>query len=349
MAAVKPEQLGAQLKRGLKPVYVVTGDEPLLVQEACDQIRRVAREQGYSQHEIHHAEAGFNWDNLLMSANALSLFAEKKILDVRIRNGKPGDAGGKALKQYCTAPPEDTLLLLVLPKLDKRQRNTAWFKAVDAAADVISLWPIHAEQLPRWIEQRMNAAGLRADDEAIGILCAKIEGNLLAAVQEIEKLKLLSEDTYIDASTMASVVMDSARYNVFDLVDKALLGDARAAVTCLSGLRAEGNAAPVILWALVNQVRQLAQLREATDRGRPFDGAYNALRLRRDKQRLQQMAHQRLNGARLHWLLRQCALADRQIKGLDSGDEWNTLLDVTLGLAGIEALNRRSLKLALNG
>ncbi|WP_370979765.1 DNA polymerase III subunit delta [Agaribacterium sp. ZY112] len=348
MARLKPEQLANNLKRQLQTVYVVCGDETLLVHEACSAIRKAARQQGYSQHEIHHAEGSFKWDNLLMSANELSLFAEKKIIEVRISNGKPGDAGGKALRAYCDNIPDDTLLLVVLPKIDKRSENTAWFKALANAGDAITIWPIGMQQLPRWIEQRLHSVGLSAEPEALTLLCAKVEGNLLAAVQEIEKLKLLSENPLIDTETMAEAVMDSARYSIFDLVDKALAGDAQGTTSCLLGLKGEGNAPPMVLWALANQLRTLAQLEEICDNGRSFDAACKQLRIWSNKQALTRAASQRLQLNQLHWLLRKCSHCDKLIKGSARGEVWSALLDIALGLCGVDALNKRSQKLLLS-
>lgn len=348
MAKIPPEKLSSNIKKQLSAVYLISGDETLLVHEACESIRKTARKQGFAQHEVHHVEGNFNWDNFLMGANEMSLFSDKKVIEVRIKNGKPGDAGGKALKAYCGNIPDDTILILVLPKIDKRSENTAWYKAVASAGDTITIWPINTQQLPRWIETRMHAAGLSAEPQAIDVLCAKIEGNLLAAVQEIEKLKLLSDSKFIDAATMAAAVTDSARYNVFDLIDKALAGDSRAAVDCLSGLRAEGNSAPVILWALVNQVRTLTQIMELTQAGRSFDAAAQHAKVWKNKMTLVRRASQRTSLSDLHWLLRKCALADRVIKGINKGDAWNELLDITLGLTGVNALSKRSKKLALN-
>lgn len=347
MAKLNPDQLTNALKKSLRSVYLISGDETLIVQESCEQIRKTARAQGFSQHEIQHVETNYSWDSLLMSANALSLFADKKVIELRIRNGKPGDAGGKALRAYCENLPEDTILMIVLPKIDRRVENSVWYKTVAAAGDTVTVWPISAQQLPRWIDKRMNAAGLRADAEAIDVLCAKIEGNLLAAVQEIEKLKLISDDKIIDAPTMASAVMDSARYNVFDLIDKALAGESRSAVECLSGLRAEGNSSPVILWALVNQIRTLMQIRELTDSGRSFDAAASQAKVWKNKLQIMRRASSRVNLSQLQWLLRKCAHTDRVIKGMQLGDAWNELLDITLGLSGVEALNKRSQKMAL--
>lgn len=348
MAKLAPEKLSASLNKQLKPVYLISGDETLLVNEASEAIRKHARQDGYSQHEIHHVEGSFNWDNLLMSANAMSLFAEKKIIEVRIKNGKPGDAGGKALKAYCERVPDDTLLILVLPKIDKRSESTAWYKAVANVGDTITIWPVGIKQLPRWVETRLHAAGLSAEPQAIDILCAKVEGNLLAAVQEIEKLKLLGDNKVIDAAAMAAAVTDSARYNVFDLVDKAMSGDSRAAVECLAGLKAEGNSAPVILWALVNQARTLAQVLELMQSGRTFDSAAQQAKVWKNKITMVRRASQRCNLNDLHWLLRKCAHADRIIKGIDKGDEWNELMDISLNLSGVNALSKRSQKVALS-
>ena len=348
MAKLVPEKISSSLSKQLKPVYLISGDETLLVNEASSEIRKHARKQGYSQHEVHHVEGSFNWDNLLMSANTMSLFAEKKIIEVRIKNGKPGDAGGKALKAYCAQVPDDTLLVLVLPKIDKRSENTAWHKAVASVGDTLTIWPIGIKQLPRWIETRLHAAGLSAEPQAIDILCAKVEGNLLAAVQEIEKLKLLSDSKVIDATSMAAAVTDSARYNVFDLVDKAMSGDARAAVECLAGLKAEGNSAPVILWALVNQARTLAQVLELMQSGDSFDVAAQKSKVWKNKINLVRRASQRCKLKDMHWLLRHCSHADRIIKGIDNGDVWNELMDISLNLSGVMALSKRSQKVALS-
>ena len=347
MAKINADRLSSSLKNAFKPVYLVSGDETLLVDESCAAIRKHAKSLGYTQLEIHQAEAQFNWDNLFLSANALSLFSEKKIIEVRIPNGKLGDKGSKAIKAYCERLPEDVLLLLVLPKIDKRNEASAWYKAISSVGDCIAVWPVGAQQLPRWIEQRLFSFGLSADADAIAILCAKVEGNLLAAVQEIEKLKLICDANIIDAGTMASSVMDSSRYNVFDLIDKALSGDSRAAVDCLSGLRSEGTSAPVLLWALANQIRTLIQLKDLTSSGRSFENAANQARVWKNKMPLIKRAHQRLSSQQLLSALRKCAHVDKVIKGVSAGDEWNDLLDVTLKLTGVEALNKRSQKMVM--
>lgn len=347
MGKFNADKLPSALKQAFKPVYLVSGDETLLVHESCMAIRKHAKEQGFSQHEIYHAEGQFDWDSILMSANALSLFAERKIIELRVPNGKLGDKGSKVIKAYCESPPEDTLLIIVLPKIDKRSESSAWYKSVSSVGDCVTIWPIGLQQLPRWVEKRLYQAGLSAEPEALAILCAKIEGNLLAAVQEIEKLKLMGHDKVIDAAAMAASVMDSSRFNAFDLIDKALSGDTRASVECLSSLRSEGTSAPVLLWALTNQVRSLAEIKDMTDKGRSFENAATQARVWKSKMPLVKRAHQRLHTQQLLSILRKCALTDKMIKGVAMGDEWNELLDITLRLTGVDALNKRSQNLAL--
>jgi len=280
-----------------------------------------------------------------MNANSLSLFAEKKIIELRLKSAKVGDAGSKALQQYCTALPEDTLLLIVGPKFDRRSENTAWYKTIAEKGHAVTIWPVNLQRLPRWIGERLHQAGLSAEPDALAILAAKVEGNLLAAVQEIEKLKLLSDTKLIDARMMASVVMDSSRYNVFDLIDKALSGDAASAVDCFNGLKAEGNAAPVILWALADQVRTLLSICEIQSQGQSVDRAIDQMRVRKNRQPLVRRALQRLSPNQLRWLLRRCGQSDRMIKGMASGDTWNTMLDITLNLSGLNSLSPKVLRL----
>mgnify|MGYP003647970503 CR=1 FL=1 len=347
MAKLRLDQLNAALKKSIAPVYLVTGDETLLISEACDSIRQHAQKQGYIERELHHTDAGFQWDALNHSANSMSLFSDKKIIEIRVHNGKPGDAGSKAIVEYCQHADDQNLLLLVLPKIDKRSQNTKWFKAVEATGATISVWPISAQQLPSWIEQRMQRHGLSADRDAIDILCAKIEGNLLAAAQEIEKLKLLSDDTHITAQTMADAVTDSARYDVFTLVDKALMGDSRAAVTSLQGLRGEGTEPTLILWALSREIRTIALIKESMENGKSFGFCAKQAGVWDKRQSVIQHAVQRLHIKQVHTLVRKSGLADKMIKGIVRGDAWSELVDIVLSLAGTQALTPRTQRLSL--
>ncbi|WP_439134365.1 DNA polymerase III subunit delta [Pseudomaricurvus sp.] len=347
MAKLRPDQLNGALRKQLAPVYLISGDEPLLVQESCDLIRQAARKAGFTERELHHAEASFDWDELLTSANSLSLFADRKILELRIDNGKPGDKGGKALTRYCENPPEDTLLLIVMPKLDGSSQRSKWFKAVDKVATFVQIWPIAPPQLPRWIDQRIQLAGMTASHDAIEMLAARIEGNLLAAAQEIEKLKLLAVDGQVTAEMIAGSVADSARYDVFNLIDKALHGDARSAVRTLQGLKGEGTDATVILWALAREIRTLSQIAHAMQQGQPLDRAAKSAGVWDKRKALVANALRRLKLTQLQMLLRKANGIDKAIKGLRRADAWDELMDLTLNLSGTFSLSPQVQKLSL--
>ncbi|GAA5524041.1 DNA polymerase III subunit delta [Microbulbifer aestuariivivens] len=331
---LNPRQLSQSLNKGLAPIYVVSGDEPLLIQECCDSIRAAARQQGFSERELLHAENNFDWGQLLASAGSLSLFAEKKLIEVRLPSGKPGDKGSKALQEFAQIGSEDLLLLLVLPKVDRTQLNSKWMKALDQQGALIQIWPVDAQEMPRWIHQRLRAEGLDAEPEAIQILAERVEGNLLAASQEIEKLKLLSSDTLITASTMNDAVASSARYDVFGLIDRALAGDAEAAVKTLHGLRAEGVEAPVVLWALAREIRSLLEIGEKLDQGQPI----NRLVRIQKRQPLVQAALSRLQPRQLEALLLRARAVDNAIKGGRELNPWTGLLELTLNLSGKRSL-----------
>lgn len=350
MAKLRSDQLEktlANTKSALSPIYLISGDEPLLVQEACDAVRQAAKKRDFLERELHHTDAGFHWDTLHHSANSISLFAEKKLIEIRVHNGKPGDAGSKALVEYAEAPSEDNVLLLEFPKLDKRTQNSKWFKALDKVGTIVTIWPISSQQMPHWVSTRLARAGLNADPQAIEILCAKTEGNLLAASQEIEKLKLLTDSEHIDAATMANAVTTSARYDVFGLADKALSGDSRASVVHLQGLRGEGTEPTIVLWALAREIRALTAIKEALDNGKSFDFVAKSAGVWDNRKTLVRNALKRLNRTQLHLLVRKASLADKVIKGLGSGDIWNVLLDIVLSMSGAHALNAKSQKMLL--
>lgn len=350
MAKLRFEQLSAALKKSLSPIYLVSGDEPLLVQEACDSIRNAARTAGFSERELYHNEPGMDWGQILSSANSLSLFAERKLIELRLGSGKPGDKGGKVLLEYAAAPAADTLLLIAAPKLDGSTQRAKWFKAIEKAGCLVQIWPVTAAQLPRWIGQRLQQAGLKADSQAVEVLASKVEGNLLAASQEIEKLKLLvAEDGLISAEMMSSAVADSARYDVFGLVDKALHGDARAAVKNLHGLRGEGTDATVILWALAREIRTLWRVAHACAQGQNFDWAAKQAGVWDKRKALVKTALRRLKLPQLQLLLRKANAIDKAIKGMSMAQPWDELLDLTLNLSGTVSLSPRVQRLALSG
>ncbi|MCO7545453.1 DNA polymerase III subunit delta [Stutzerimonas nitrititolerans] len=333
-----PAQLGKHLQGSLAPVYVVSGDEHLLCQEACDAIRAACRQQAFSERQVLSVESGFDWGQLFEAGANLSLFAEKRLLELRIPNGKPGDKGAAALLHYLARPAEDTVLLISLPKLDGSTQKTKWAKALIDGKDVqfLQIWPVDAAQLPQWIRQRLSQAGLAADQEAVELIAARVEGNLLAADQEIEKLKLLAEDGRVTADTVQAAVADSARYDVFGLIDATLQGHPEHSLRMLEGLRGEGIEAPVILWALARELRLLANIAQQYAQGVPLERAFSQARPPVwDKRRpLVSKALQRHDVAGWQRLLMAAQLIDEQIKGQAEGDPWIGLSNLCLQLSG---------------
>lgn len=327
---INPRQLQQSLNKGLMPIYIVSGDEPLIVQECCDSIRAAAKQNGFSERELLHGENNFDWGQLLASAGSMSLFAEKKVVELRLPGGKPGDKGSKALQEFAQIASDDLLLLLVLPRLERSQLNSKWMKALDQKGVLIQVWPVDAAEMPRWIHQRLRSAGLEAEPEAIQVLAERVEGNLLAASQEIEKLKLLSQDKVITAELMNETVASSARYDVFGLIDKALAADAEGAVKTLHGLRAEGVEAPVVLWALAREIRSLLEIGEKLDQGQPLQ---RLVRIQK-RQPLVQAALARLRPRQLESLLLRARAVDAAIKGGKDQAPWTGLLELTINLSG---------------
>ncbi|MDH0730662.1 DNA polymerase III subunit delta [Pseudomonas sichuanensis] len=335
---LSPAQLNKHLQGQLAPVYIVSGDDPLLCQEAADAIRGAARQQGYDERQVFSADANFDWGNLLLAGASLSLFAQRRLLELRLPSGKPGDKGAAALIEYCANPAEDTLLLISLPKLDGSAQKTKWGKALieGGHCQFIQIWPVDAQQLPQWINQRLSQAGLTAQRDAVDMIAARVEGNLLAAAQEIEKLKLLADGNQITVETVQAAVADSARFDVFGLVDAILNGEAAHALRMLEGLRGEGVEPPVILWALARELRLLAGLAQQFSQGVPLDKAFSQARPPVwDKRRpLVSKALQRLSAQRWAMLLQDAQRIDAQIKGQAQGSPWTSLARLSLLMAG---------------
>lgn len=334
---LNPAQLGKHLQGTLAAVYVVSGDEPLLCQEACDAIRAATRAQGFSERQVFNAEANFDWGSLLQASASLSLFADKRLLELRIPGGKLSDKG-VALLEYLARPAEDTVLLISLPKLDGSTQKSKWAKALIEGPNTqfLQIWPVDTNQLGQWIRQRMAQSGLTASQEAVEMIAVRVEGNLLAAAQEIEKLKLLAKDNQVDVDTVQAAVADSARFDVFGLIDAALNGEAAHALRMLEGLRGEGVEPPVILWALAREVRMLATIAQQYSQGMPLDKAFSSARPPVwDKRRpLVSKALQRHSAQRWGKLLEDAQAIDAQIKGQAPGDAWSSLNMLTLSMCG---------------
>jgi DNA polymerase-3 subunit delta len=335
---LRPDQLAKSLSQRLLPVYLLSGDEPLQLNESADAIRRVAREAGYQNRVVLEVSTGFRWDDLLAEANSLSLFAEKKLLDVRIPNGKPGREGSKALDEYCANVSADNLLLLTLPKLDKSQQSSKWFKRIEQVGGVVQIWPISPQQLPRWIDQRLRQVGLIPDAEAAKMLADRVEGNLLAAQQEIEKLRLIHDAGHINVDQLLTAVTDNARYDVFELVDTALRQQPARCIKVLQGLRAEGVAAPIVLWALHREIAQLSEIALQAEQNPNLEQVLARARVWEKRKGLIRQAIQRQSAQQWLILLSLCQIADASIKGANQQEPWRLLEDICLGLCAHSAL-----------
>lgn len=330
---LRPDQLARHGSEPLRPLYVVHGDEVLLQQEAADTLRQAARKQGFSERELHHAERGADWNELLASANNLSLFGDRKLLEIRF-SGKPDATAASALEKYAADPSPDTLLLLLLPKLDGSAQKAKWFVACENAGASVQLPQIDAQSMPDWLRGRLQQAGLSGDAETFSLLLERVEGNLLAAQQEVEKLRLLSQNGVLTPDIVRQAVGDSARYNAYDMADCALAGDAVKAARMLAGLRAEGESESSLLWAIGKDARTLAALREGVDAGQPLNTLLQQCGVWQKRQPLFQRALQRTSSAAARDLVGEILAVDRAIKGQSIENAWDVLLRLTMAVAG---------------
>ncbi|CAA9891083.1 DNA polymerase III subunit delta [Candidatus Methylobacter favarea] len=334
---LKPEQLKVSLQKKIAPVYFISGDEPLQLGGMADAVRKAARKAGFETREVFSVETGFEWKELTVSAGSLSIFSDKKIIDLRMHSGTPGADGAKALIAYCDRLPEDVLLLVTAGKVAKEAFKSRWLQALDKVGIIIQVWPPERQDLIPWLQQRMQRRGLHAETEGLRILAGRIEGNLLSAVQEIEKLYVLHGAGTISNQQIFDAVADSSRYDVFKLVDSALAADVNRVFKILSGLKAEGNAAPVVLWALTRDARELLKIKLSSAHGRHGENFKNS-QIRDNRKQLVNAALNRLGETDLNKILVLSAKADRQIKGQQQGDAWETLLAICLMFASQEVL-----------
>ncbi|MCU7921201.1 MAG: DNA polymerase III subunit delta [Candidatus Thiodiazotropha sp. (ex Dulcina madagascariensis)] len=334
---LRNDQLIARLQRDLAPIYLLSGDEPLQMREAADEIRDTARRQGFNEREVLDQNSGFDWSALRAAAENLSLFGDRRLLELRLSSAKIGAEGAKTLGVYCERPADDTLLLITLPKLEKAQTTSKWLKAIDRLGVIVQIWPVEGARLAPWIEQRLRRAGLIPEAGVVEMLADRVEGNLLAASQEIEKIRLLQGEGVVNAEQLAEVVADSARFDIFGLVDTLLVGETAKGMRMLQGLKAEGVAAPVVLWALSREIRVLAEMAYEVERGQGVDQVMGAHRV---WEKRKSMIRKALGRQAAHWrrLLCRCADTDRAVKGLSPADPWLMLQELAQGMAGVSRM-----------
>ncbi len=315
---------------------MIVGDEPLQQMEAADQVRAACRQAGYTGTERYQVDnaRSFDWQALAMSGNTLSLFGDKKIIGLHIPSGKPGTEGGKALKKWCDSPAEDTVLLITAGRPEGRFQTSAWFKAIDQAGVTMQVWPLSPAKTRGWIEQRLRSNNIRADKEAVDLLVERVEGNLLAARQEIEKLAILFAGQQVESQQVLASVTDSSRYTIIDLIDAALGSDVSRALKVLNGLRAAGDSPVLICWHLGNEVRKINSVLSKLEQGENLSQAMFKSGVWKNKQPLiGKIIRER---KRLFWLRASadCSYLDLLSKGMASGDLWTEIAAFVMRLSG---------------
>ena len=325
---ISTEDLPQHLKRGLGSLYVIHGEALLLAIEAADAIRNAAREAGYTERETIIVEQYFKWGELRNSAQSMSLFSSRKVIDLRIPSGKPGVEGAQALQDHCENLDPDTLTLISLPKLEGTAFKSKWFTTLEQHGTIISADEVSLAALPAWIAGRLRLQGQSTDADTLKFLADKVEGNLLAAFQEIQKLALLFPEGALTFDQVKDSVMDVARYDVFKLSEAMLAGDAERYARILDGLRAEGTATVLILWAIAEDIRALAKISRAMQQSGNLATALRDARVWGAKQKLIERAVRRFTPTFAERAWRQAALIDRLIKGLRQGDVWDELLQL---------------------
>jgi DNA polymerase III subunit delta len=328
------EQLQQHLARDLKPLYAVFGDEELLALEAADRIRARARADGYTERQVLTADSGFRWSELAFAGNSQSLFAARRILELRIPTGKPGNEGAEALQRYCQALPPDTVTLVQLPGIEWRAQKTGWFESLEHAGVAVEAKAVSRKALPDWLAGRLRAQNQDADRETLEFIADRVEGNLLAAHQEVQKLALLLPAGTVAHEQVREAVLDVARYDVFNLGEALLEGDVLRLARMIDGLRSEGTAPPLVLWAIAEEIRTIGRVLEAVAAGKTPSQMWRELRVwGSNHQALMQQNLRRYSREQVEAGIAHAARVDRMVKGLIRGDLWDELLQLALRFA----------------
>lgn len=332
-----PAQLAAHLKQGLQALYVLVGDEPLAHRECLDAIRQAARLQGFDERNSLLVERAFNWQQIASYGASISLFASRRLLEINVPSGKPGVEGGKALQALSSQPLSDTTALIILPKLEREAKNSAWFSALEKQAVVINLEEVPASQLPKWIGARLAQQGQQASPATLEFLAHQVEGNLLAANQEVQKLGLLHPAGELSDDAVRQAVLNVSRYDAFQLGEAVLAGDSARTVRILQGLQDEGENAVAVMNPLMWVLRPLLGIKQAELRGENVMQAMTSARIYGERQALVKRALSRLSLRQLEAALQKLADIDKTAKGVMQGDAWLEISRLCFGLAGVRA------------
>jgi DNA polymerase-3 subunit delta len=322
---IHPANLSQHLQKQLSTFYTVYGEEPLLVIEAADLIRTKAHMNGYIEREIFTIDSQFKKSDLSLKSNSLSLFGEQRLIDIRVPSGKPGKEGGKAIEDYCCSLPPDTLTLVTLPKIDKQGKTTKWFKALENIGPMISVSLVELSQLPNWISQRLSIQNQETDPDTLQFFAEKVEGNLLAADQEIKKLALLYPPGTLSFTQIKDAVLEVARYDIFKLSEAMVAGEIARFILVLRGLQGEGTSVPFILTILTAQIRSLIIIRKGLDSGKPYTQLMKEAKVWGDRQKILENTTKRVGLKLLVQALLHAAKIDKISKGVTKGDAWDEL------------------------
>ena len=329
---LRSEQLEAHLAKSLSCVYAIHGDEPLLALEAADAIRAAARSRGFTDREVLEPSRHFDWSELRHALASLSLFGGRKIVELRLATGKPGADGAAAIADYCERPGPDMLLLVSLPRLDRAAQGSAWFGALSRAGVVVDVYPVERARLPAWIAERLARQKQRAPRAALELLADRVEGNLLAAHQEVQKLALLAPVGEIGLDELREAVANVARYDAYTACEAMLAGDAARYVRIIDGLKSEGEAPSLVLWALSEELYALARIQAGVTAGRSVDDLVRENRVWGARQRPMKAAAARVQPQAVQRALAHAAAVDRAIKGVGRGEPWDEFLKLGLSL-----------------
>lgn len=330
---ISAKQLPSHLRNKLLPCYLVTGDEPLLANEALDAIRAAARAQGYGSRELFVQTTGFDWGEIASAGGNLSLFADKRIIELRLPTGKPGAKGSSAISDFVNNVGDDLLFIVSTPKLDRNSKKAKWVKALEARGGLIQIWPVDIRDLPTWINDRMQRIGLQPERDAVHLVADRVEGNLLAAQQEIEKLRLLHGEGPLSAADADAAVANSSRFDVYKLVDAAVGGNGARAIRILAGVRTEGVDAVIVMWALTRELRMLAGLSADIRAGSDLSSSMHKARVWQNRQPLVRACIGRHQTTGFYRQLQLARKADAAAKGQLQADPWQLATQIVLELA----------------
>jgi DNA polymerase III subunit delta len=328
---VRPDQLKSVVTKSTYPVYMVSGDEPLQQMESLDLIRSFLRDNDYSEREILDVDAQFDWQRLVDEAANMSLFATRRIVELRLPSAKPGRQGSQVLKEYLSRPPEDTVLIINAGKVDGNSKKSAWYKAVEKSGMIVQCWPVTADKLSPWLQQRFRARDMVADSEVLAYISQHVEGNLLAADQEIEKLYLLLGPGKISYADVAEAVTSQSRYSVFELVDMLLLGNTERVIRIITGLKAEGVVPVVVNWALAKDIRLLAQASQDISSA---DFMLKRSGVWQSRIAMFRSCMSRHSARAFQMMLKRCAYIDAVSKGMIDSNVWDDIELLCVRLAG---------------